>query len=256
MVRKLVNMYYKKLGEVTKELESIPTGRLIKRGSFFSQVIDGKKIGVTKNEKRLRQLCRRKYLLFREKVLKKNISILESALASVHEVTDENVIGSFTGAYSEMPIEYFYHPVMEKWLVESQKENLYRKEELTCKSNNGIKLRSKSEGFIANLLEFYNLFYWYEAKLNVKGETIYPDFAIINPYTGKLILWEHFGALHLAGYAEKMVEKMDRYLRLGYVPFETIIYTFEPDALNPDRLRYLIENIVLNRGNKLSEDSL
>ena len=246
IIIKLIEDYKDDLEKAATELLAQPDGSFIKRGKFHYNVINKKQIGITKNKKLKRKLCRKKYLLFRKKELSKNISILEHALSKIHEATDKEAVNSFTGAYREMPDDYFYHPSMEKWLAESSKENLYRKEGLKCTSNKGTKLRSKSEVFIANKLEFYNLFYWYEAKIKVKDETVYPDFAIINPYTGKVILWEHFGALHLDGYAKKMIEKMDKYLKLGYIPFETIIYTFEPDVLDPERLKFLIENIILN----------
>ena len=238
--------YKDELEKIDAELLTLPDGGLSKRGKFYCHVTNQQQVGITKNEKLQRNLCRKKYLLFRKRELSKNIANLEHSLVKIHKVKDREAISSFTGAYCEMPDDYYYHPSMKKWLEESSKENLYRKEDLKCYSNNGVPLRSKSEVLIVNQFEHYNLFYWYEAKIKLKnGITIYPDFAIINPYTGKIILWEHFGGLHFDGYAEKMNKKMAEYLKLGYIPFETIIYTFESDALNPERLRYLIENIIL-----------
>jgi len=238
--------YKRELKAIDAELLTLPEGSLIKRGKFYSHLINQKRTGITKNKKLKRDLSRREYLLFRKKELSQIIPTLEGVHDKIHQVTDKEVINSFTGAYSEMPDDYYYHPSMEKWIEESSKENLYRPEGLKYYSNNGTPLRSKSEVFIANQFEHYNLFYWYEPKLKLKnGITIYPDFAIINPYTGKVILWEHFAAFHMPGYAEKMNKKMAIYLKLGYIPFETIIYTFESDSGNPERLKYLIENIIL-----------
>jgi len=246
IVKKL-NFYKAKSDTIINEFLTLPEGSLVKRGKFYYQVINQKQIGITKNEELKRKLSRKKYLLFRKEELSKNIVILEKALDKIHEKTDEEVINSFSGAYSEMPVDYFYHPSMKRWLEESRKENTYRIDELVCTSNKGTKLRSKSELIVANMLEAYGLFYLYEPKLKFKnGMIIYPDFIIIDLYTGKIIIWEHFGALHQDGYGEKMVKKMDEYLKLGYIPFETIIYTFEPDVLKPDRLKHLIETIILD----------
>ena len=239
--------YIQELSKVDAELSILPEGSLGKRGKFYCHMIDQKKVGITRNEKIKRQLCRRKYLLARKKELRKNIAILEGIHGKIQDSTGKEVVSSFTGAYSEMPENYFYHPLAVKWLAIPQKESAFRIEELRCSSNKGTKLRSKSEAIIANLFESYKLLYRYEFPVKVKNKTIYPDFAIIDLYTGKITLWEHFGALHIDGYANKMHEKMTDYLELGYIPFETIIYTFEADVLKPDRLKYLIEKIILGK---------
>ena len=243
-----LNEYKDKLAKANAELLTLTDGSLTKRGKFYCHMVNRKQVGITKNEKLKQQLCRRKHLLTRKKELSNNIAILERIQGKIQETTDEEIISSFTGAYSEMPRNYFYHPSVEKWLTDPHIESLFRPEDLKYFSNKGTKLRSKSEALIANKLEDYNLFYRYEPKIKLKnGTTIYPDFAIIDLYTGEIILWEHFGALHIEGYEKKMNKKMADYLELGYIPFETIIYTFESDVLNPERLKYLIEKIILGK---------
>ena len=244
IIVKLKN-YKEELEAITAELVTLPDGSLVKRGKFYYHVINQKQVGITKNEKLKRKLCQKKYLLFQQKKLSKSILALERSLDKIHEVTDEETISSFTGAYGEMPNAYFFHPSMQKWLAEDYETNSYRKESLKFSSNNGIKLRSKSEVFIANQLESYHIPYRYDTAIKLGNRLIYPDFTIKSPYTGKIILWEHFGALHLAEYEKKMNDKMDLYLKSGYIPFETIIYTFESDAKKPERLKYLIENVIL-----------
>lgn len=237
--------YKEELVKVEAELLTLPDGNLMKRGKFYCHLINQKQIGITKNKKLQRQLCRRKYLLFRRKQLKQNIAIFEYVLGKLNQMKGKEAINTFTGAYSEMPDDYFFHPSMEKWLVAPDQTKAYRPEDLKYTSNNGVKLRTKSEVFIANQLESYNIFYRYEIKIKLEHGNAFPDFAIINPYTGKVILWEHFGGLHLPEYEKRMNEKMANYLKRGYIPFETIIYTFESDSSNPERLKYLIENIIL-----------
>lgn len=244
-VKKLKD-YKNELEKIDAELLNLPEGSLIKREKYYCHLINQKQVGITRNKKLQRKLCRTKYLLFRKKEVAKNISISENMPVKIHEATDKEVIDSFTGAYSEMPADYFYHPSVENFLSMSNKKNPYREEDLKYASNNGTRLRSKSEALIANQLESYDILYQYEIAVKLKNKTIYPDFTIINPYTGKTILWEHFGALHQEGYEKRMNEKMDEYLKLGHIPFETIIYTFEADVLNPARLKYLIENVILS----------
>ena len=237
--------YEKELASVNKELELLPEGRLSKKGSFYYQVTKEKKTGITKNKKIIRELCRKRYLQTRKKLLNNNILATSTALKKIENTASGEIIDSFPSTYKQLSRDYFYHPSMEKWLQEDYDKNLYRMEDLKFSSNNGIKLRSKSEVFIANQLESYHLPYRYDTAIKLGSKTIYTDFIIKNPYTGKIILWEHFGALHLADYERQMNDKMDLYLKAGYIPFETIIYTFESDSKNPKRLKYLIETVIL-----------
>lgn len=236
--------YEEELASINKELALLPEGRLSKKGSLYYQVTNEKKSGITKNKKIIRELCRKRYLQTRQKLLTNHISAISTALKKIKNTTDTEIIDSFPSTYKQLSDDYFYHPSIEKWLQEDYNKNLYRIEDLKFSSSNGIKLRSKSEVFIANQLESYQLPYRYDAAIKLGSRTIYPDFIIKNPYNGKIILWEHFGALHLADYERKMNEKMALYLKVGYVPFETIIYTFESDIRNLERLTYLIENII------------
>lgn len=99
---------------------------------------------------------------------------------------------------------------------------------------------------IANLLEEYNIPYHYEIALQLGTQTKYPDFVIKNPYTGKTIIWEHFGALDQPVYEKNMNDKMQLYQKHGYKAFENLIYTFEFDMMNNQcRLKDLIEQIIL-----------
>ena len=97
---------------------------------------------------------------------------------------------------------------------------------------------------IANLLEEHDIPYHYDAEITLATKKIYPDFVIKHPFTGENIIWEHFGALHQEGYEEKMNNKMKLYLKHGYVPFETLIYTFEFDVIGNRRLEDLVQGIL------------
>jgi hypothetical protein len=94
-------------------------------------------------------------------------------------------------------------------------------------------------------LEENGIPYQYDVALTLDKKTIYPDFTIKNPFNGKLILWEHFGALNQPSYEQRMNDKMRLYMKCGYIPFETLIDTFEFDVGNRCRLLDLIEHIIL-----------
>lgn len=237
--------YQKVLQEIDKELENLPTGYLSKRRKTYYHTIDRKDIGITKKPLIIRQLCRKKYLLARKDQLMKNISHLSADLSKVDERTSKQLIETFSQAYQEVPISYFYHPSVETWLTAPHEKHPYPPEEQVYITKNGVRVRSKSELLIATQLENYQIPYQYEAELILGNKKEYPDFIIKSPFTGKTVIWEHFGALHLSGYETKMNEKLDAYLTYGYVPNETIIYTFEFQVKKASRIQKIIESSIL-----------
>jgi len=245
-MKRMMIKLQKELEAVDKELTQLPKGYLVKRRAFYSHVVDGKAIGITKNGDLIRLLCRKRYLLERKKQLESKLSIISQTVEKFDVTTPKETIKSFSNSYQGLPDSHFYHSSIKEWLEKPYKKNPYPVEVGgSFFSNNGIRLRSKSEVLIANQLEKYNIPYRNDAAFILGGQTKYPDFMIKNPYTGITTIWEHFGALHQPGYEQKMNEKMELYLKHGYIPFENLIYTLEFDVKNPRRLQYLIEKIVL-----------
>lgn len=242
MKTKLVN----ELESVDQELKQMPKGHLAKRRAFYCHVAGEKAIGITKNKDLIRRLCRKKYLLTRKKQLENNLSIVSQVVERFDVATPKETIESFSKSYQGLTESYFFHSSINEWLEEPYKKNPYPVEGGgNFFSNNGTALRSKSEVLIANQLEKYNIPYRYDSAFTLGGQTKYPDFVIKKPYTGETIIWEHFGALHQPGYEQKMNEKMELYMKHGYIPFENLIYTLEFDVKKPQRLQYLIEKNVL-----------
>jgi len=240
-----LSIYQKELEAIGKEFQSLPAGRLAKRGKFYYHEIDGKRSGITKDIEFIRSLCRKKYLSEQKKRLNNKIYTISRHAKHLEDTSSKEIIQSFSGVYEKIPEDYFYHPSIEDWVKQPYHKNPYLSENRSYTSNNGVALRSKSELLIANLLESYNIPYRYDAEIKLANKKIYPDFIIKKPFTGEIILWEHFGALHQPDYEKKMNEKMDLYLKNDYIPFEKLIYTFEFDIRNIQRLKDLIENIIL-----------
>ena len=237
--------YKRELDAIQKECETLPAGRLAKKGGFYYHVTDGKEMGITRNPALIQSLCRKKYLLAREKQLDDNMSTISQGIDKWNDATPEEMIRSFSHVYQSVPGEYFFHPSIQRFLEKPSVKNPYQLEEGVLFSKNGVPVRSKSEMLIANQLEDYNIPYRYEDAITLGKQTKYPDFTIKNPFNGKIVFWEHFGVLHHPGYEQKMNDKMSLYLEYGYIPFETIIYTFEFDVRRARRLQDLIEQIIL-----------
>ncbi|WP_186644633.1 hypothetical protein [Fluviispira vulneris] len=70
----------------------------------------------------------------------------------------------------------------------------------------GLKVRSKSEVFIAEKLFEHKIDFRYEIPLSAEGKTYFPDFTI---YIGKKVFyWEHFGMLSNEDYLQKTKNKI------------------------------------------------
>ncbi len=95
-------------------------------------------------------------------------------------------------------------------------------------SNQGLRVRSKSEIIIANTFDEEHVAYKYECPLDLGRYGIFlPDFTILDPRTRKEIIWEHFGMMDDAGYYESAGKKLIIYERCGYYLGENLIVTWE-----------------------------
>jgi len=240
-----LNKYNQELKDIHKEIEGLPPGRLVKKGKFYSHRVDNKEISITRNPALIQKLARKKYLLARKKQITNNIKALSNPNIKYDRRLPEEIIASFSATYRSLPLSYFYHPSIEKWVEASYKKNTLYQENLIYQSKNGTYLRSKSERDIANLLEDYELPYRYDAIISPGGINTSPDFVIKNPYNNKTIIWEHFGFLHKADYEQSMNDKIDRYLSGGFIENEHLIYTFEAHTRDLRRIQSLIEQIIL-----------
>ena len=127
-----------------------------------------------------------------------------------------------------------------------EKSTLYP-DQLIYTSPNGIKVRSKSELFIASELELSGVPYRYEAALALEGRYYYPDFTILSPKDNQVIYWEHFGKPDDPVYAASINEKLSVYRRNKIIPFHNLIETYEMPGIPFDAhlIRRIIKGILL-----------
>jgi len=240
-----IHKYHQTLKNIAQELETLPKGRLKIRQKYLSHVIDGKEVGITQNKVLIRQLLRQRFLHELQERINYNLHP-KTLVVNLKNTHPKAVISALPKSYQTLPIHYFYHSTIPEWQSRKVKKNPYKPDQLTYTSKGGTPLRSKSKKIIADLLEENLVPYHYEPAMNLDGKIVYPDFVIKAPFTGKAILWEHFGALHEEHYIEKMNEKMQRYMDHGYTPGENLIVTFEFDVMAGNRLNQILESYILN----------
>ena len=117
----------------------------------------------------------------------------------------------------------------KQWLSEKYPTNPYRREELLHMTYDGERMRSKLEVHTAELLKQLGIPYRYEPQMMIHGKTVYPDFVLMHPKTGKLIILEIFGLMSDEAYHANARKKIDLYLSAGYRINKTFLCYCEYD---------------------------
>jgi len=226
------------------ELQTLPKGRMkCIQGKFYYQVVDGKTVGITKNRILVSQYCRKALVLFLVKHLEKQRTLP----AHLHQkLSIKEIIAAISTPYQGFPLHYYFHSQHKDWLQMKSPTSEFHPVDLKYPTSKNFLVRSKSEVITVDHLNKLEIPFLYESSFQGLGKKIYPDFLLFCPFTGKLIPWEHFGALHKDGYERKMRDKILLFNRLGFKLFETVIYTFESDIEDAGRIEEIIKEIILN----------
>ena len=100
-------------------------------------------------------------------------------------------------------------------------------EKKNIKSISGLYVRLKTEAVIVGELYRHDIPFRYECALPVNTAVYYPDFLLLDPETGSLIPWEHFGMMDNPVYCTRALAKIRNYIEAGYIPGHNLILTFE-----------------------------
>ncbi|SHI69309.1 hypothetical protein [Pseudobutyrivibrio xylanivorans] len=145
------------------------------------------------------------------------------------------------------PIHPEIDDIIQSWLAEEY-EPMPFMDNTEFYSTNGVRVRSKSELIIANLLEQYDVPYKYEKPLILKGKgTVRPDFVCLNKSQRKEYVWEHFGMMDSSDYANKNVAKLNMYQQNGYYLGVNMIASFETSQqpISSRNIKSMIEKYLL-----------
>ena len=120
-------------------------------------------------------------------------------------------------------------------------------ENLIYKNISGNTLRSKSEMMIDLCLYMHKIPYRYECPLQLGTATLYPDFTLRHPETGKYFYWEHFGLMDNPKYIDTTFSKLRLYACQGIIPGIQLITTYETkeNPLNTEVIEKIIEHYFL-----------
>ena len=174
-------------------------------------------------------------------------------LAAVNRFIKTTSAHSHSAAYIERNSEYrrLAKPYLDqldndiqKWLAIPNTGNPNRSGGRNYMTVAGFSVSSKSEQIIVAKLIERRIPFKYEVPTYIDAEEVYPDFMIMHPTTHKLYMWEHLGMMDSPRYRSHNLWKIGQYAKIGFIPGDNLILTFETDTSGCDELliEYIIEH--------------
>lgn len=99
-------------------------------------------------------------------------------------------------------------------------------------TENGERVRSKSEKMIADKMKQLGIPYRYEAPLRLgRNLELHPDFTILNVRERKEYYYEHFGMMDNPEYIENVMKRIELYEKNGIFPGDKLLFSWETMAM-------------------------
>ena len=231
----------KLLKSFQRTLETLPKGRLVTKrvkGRLYYYCADEK----TRKEKYIpksnltliHQLKEKRWLKKSIRIMEKNIKAQEQVLKAYQLYDSQTILNMLPDSYREEFLEEYENkvrPNLHKWAEESYRKNPYHQDELIHTTYFGLRVHSKGELIIAELLYRLGIPFRYDAAIKVRdrfGNTKwrYVDFLIKLP-TGEYLLWEHMGLFAKEDYRNDQFEKLTEYYFQGYFMPNNLIITMD-----------------------------
>lgn len=218
---------------INEQLKELPEGRIYctRNGTHFKcYLTDGHvQTYIPKKESEYaKQLARRRYLVTLQQDYQNELAALQSYLRDHKEgkasdmLKESSVYHMLLSPFPQSP-----SPDFSDWADSPYEKNTNYPEGLKFETNFGLYVRSKSESMIAMMLHTYHIPFRYECALELGGITIYPDFTIRHPGTGKIHYWEHLGMVDTKDYARRTSSKLSLYIENGFTISNDLIITSE-----------------------------
>lgn len=115
-------------------------------------------------------------------------------------------------------------------------------------TENGERVRSKSEKMIADKLRQLQIPYRYEAPLRLnRNSVLHPDFTVLNVRTRKEYYYEHFGMMDNPEYVENAMKRIELYEKNGIFPGDKLLFSWgtQVSPLNMKVVEAIIRKFLL-----------
>ena len=243
-LRKLLDQNKQLIQSLKREVHYYKGGKLyIKHNRnkvYYYEYQKGNERAITSDKDRIKLLARYELIKNCLSVLEFTTDELDRIIKKITNVRNRNeqdlfdLLSVSVGLYTEQQLD---------WITKPYQRNPYHPEHLQYITNNGVKVRSKSEQAIANRLEAAGIAYRAEPPIQLGGKTIYPDFVILLA-NGDVVIWEHFGLMTDEAYRQNAQGKIELYRNYGFVQHKNLICTYEEDIKSAGDIDQIIERFL------------
>lgn len=167
-------------------------------------------------------------------LIDKNIDVVGRALNKIQRTDYESVNNMIPDTYRWADLGYgnSNSEKASEWKNKAEAikaaNGVFRPEELKVWTDDGKRVRSKSEGMIYNYLLSRGVTFVYELPMRLRGSTVFPDFTILSEIDYKTeVLIEHQGMMEFGDYRNRFADKTHRYIREGFTPGVDVFFTFD-----------------------------
>ena len=252
-----------------KKLQSAPEGRLrVSNCRGFSRFYRMTEPGEVSGEylpaaeqSTIRKLAQKDYERKVLALLQKEQKYLQN-LNRYSSEADPGNVGFFSGPEELVPLKMIearrkriqvivpdQESYTEEWKGQEYEKKGFADGTPEYRTSGGIRVRSKTEWMIAELLEKKGVPFYYEKPLYLTGlGTVHPDFTVLNAARRKTMYWEHLGMMGDEQYSRKALQKIEYYIMNDLFPGSDLILTHEPASapVRPPILETLIEKYLLS----------
>lgn len=246
----------KNVSLIKRRIDKYPQGYLKinkKNGEFYYRIVSnitGERRYIRKeniNEAKL--IAQRDYDNEYLKYAEKEINELRKQLKNDYSSKARNCYSSLHPGRKCLvePLEVSDEEYINKWMSISYVPKGFNEDDnKEYYTENGERVRSKSEVIIANTLYRMNIPYKYECPLKLDNTIVYPDFTILDVNDRCEKYFEHFGMMGDSDYVSNMMLKINTYERNGIFLGDKLICTFESTKrpLNLNVLRNKLSALV------------
>ena len=116
---------------------------------------------------------------------------------------------------------------IKKWRQQKYDGLTFKEDSPEYYTRQGLRVRSKSEVIIADILDELSIPFFYEKPLQLKKRIVHPDFTLLNIKERKEVYWEHFGMMDDREYRDEALLKIREYESNGFYQYVSVIWTFE-----------------------------
>lgn len=252
----LENCLMKVSTELEKLKKKVPEGarlRAVRHRNGYQYFIKIKEYG--KNGKYIKKNERKKAeILAQIEYDEKLIVVLKNMLVDLNKWQELCIDNPFAIAENQMidakkELIYSHYTSDENYVIRWKNQEYeglgFREGFPEYYTRRGLRVRSKSEVIIADILDELFIPFLYEKPLQLQTGMVHPDFTLLNIKDRSEVYWEHFGMMDDIEYRNNALLKIRKYEESGFYQHDSVIWTFETGSypLNTKELRKMIKNL-------------